>query len=213
MSNDLRRFEQLRFAYLCGKLSPEEVAWMRVMLQAHPQLQAACDDDQHLIELSRGGVEEFLANAAPLVSFDRIAEALAVSSRPWWGARWAAALVHAWQRPMPTSWAAGTVTMLALVVGVQTVRLHQVDFDSPAAYRGSAPAAENKAGVTVIFADSLTLGELRALAASLQCEIVGGPDEEGRVRLMPALGMASARVVVALKANPKVLDAHETPGR
>lgn len=212
MTEDRQRFDALRFAYVCGKLDVQEIAWMEAMLAGHPHWQALCDEDRHLVALGRDALAAALAESAPLVPFERIAERLAQARRPWWGARVVHSLVRALQRPLPAGWAAGAMAMLAVVVGVQTMDLQRLE-SAADGYRGGAPRSAVVAErVSVIFQDDLTLAQLRALAASLQFEVVGGPDEQGALQVVPEGAGKVQALLAALRANPAVLDAHLLSG-
>ena len=208
MNDDLQRFEERSFAFVCDKLDAEEMEWMRSMLEVHPEWSALLDDDRRLLALSRDAVEVKLAEAPPLLSFHEMNAARAAASAPWWGARLAAALGQAWRQPTSTPWAAGAIAMLAVVAGLQTFRLEQATTGATdPVYRSAPPAATHAPAVSVVFADTLTLGQLRAKAAELQFTVIGGPDEQGLVSVIPAGEATSAQLLARLKADPAVLDA------
>jgi hypothetical protein len=97
---------------------------------------------------------------------------------------------------------------------VQTLRLEQLNTDANApVFRGAeGNSATSGPLIQAVFADGVTLGELRKTLAALKLEIVRGPDEQGTIWITVREGDAQ-QALDRLKATGIVLDARITRPR
>lgn len=201
MDNDIERFKQLCFLFVCEKLDQESMAWMRAMLRTHGQLQADVDAERELAARARAGLDALYQATAPLVSFDSVMAA--VNSRtPSTHDRLLHWLQRCWKAQLPVVWVAGATAMLAIAVGVN----QYADDAGLRSYRGGGQVKPAGPQLIVVFADQLTIGELRALLAANELTLVRGPDAQGVARLAVDEGSAAA-ALAALRANSGVIDA------
>lgn len=209
-SEDLARFEAQSFLFACGKLDAVEHAWMTRMLAEHPELAETAHADRVLVEHARAAVHaRAAAHTEPLVPFDALPKPAATIARsrpatqPWWQRA-----LDWWQRPAAGAWAFASIVALALVAGVQTMRLEQLNTDANApVFRGTdGGSATSGPVIQAVFADGLTLGELRKTLAALKLEIVRGPDEQGLIWMTVREGEVQ-QALDRLKATGIVLDA------
>lgn len=215
-SEDLARFEAQSFLFACGKLDAQEQAWMERMIAAHPELAEAAHADRVLVEHTRAAIHaRAAAHTAPLVPFEALpklpAADHATAPRPQ---PWRQRLSAWWQRPAAGAWAFASIAALALVAGVQTLRLEQLSNDANApVFRGTEGDASHSATtgpvIQAVFADGVTLGELRKTLAALKLDIVRGPDEQGLIWITVREGDAQ-QALDRLKATGIVLDARIT---
>lgn len=207
---DLARFEAQSFLFACGKLDAAEQAWMANMIAAHPELAEAAHADRALVEHTRAAVHaRAAAHTEPLVPFEALPKLQTAKNRqrtpaqPWWQrlAAW-------WQRPAAGAWAFASIAALALVAGVQTMRLEQLSNDANTpVFRGTeGGSATTGPVIQAVFADGVTLGELRKTLAALDLEIVRGPDEQGLIWITVRRGEVQ-QALDRLKATGVVLDA------
>lgn len=215
-SEDLARFEAQSFLFACGKLDAAEQAWMTNMIASHPELAETANADRMLVEHTRSAVHaRAAAHTEPLVPFDALPKLPSAKNRqralaqPWWQRA-----LDWWQRPAAGAWAFASIVALALVAGVQTMRLEQLSTDANApVFRGTeGNSATSSPLIQAVFADGVTLGELRKTLAALKLEIVRGPDDQGMIWITVREGDAQ-HAVDRLKATGIVLDAHITRPR
>jgi len=209
-SEDLARFEAQSFLFACGKLDAVEQAWMTRMLAEHPELEETAHADRVLVEQARAAVHaRAAAHIEPLVPFEALPKPAAVNARPqpatqpWWQR-----VLDWWQRPAVGAWAFASIAALALVAGVQTLRLEQLSNDANApVFRGTeGNSATSGPVIQAAFADGVTLGELRKTLAALKLEIIRGPDEQGLIWITVREGEVQ-QALDRLKATGVVLDA------
>ncbi|CAJ0816183.1 hypothetical protein [Ralstonia flaminis] len=209
-SEDLARFEAQSFLFACGKLDAAEQAWMTNMIASHPELVETANADRMLVEHTRSAVHaRAAAHTEPLVPFDALPKLPSAKNRqralaqPWWQRA-----LDWWQRPTAGAWAFASIVALALVAGVQTMRLEQLNTDANApVFRGTdGGSATSGPVIQAVFADDLTLGELRKTLAALKLEIVRGPDEQGLIWMTVREGEVQ-QALDRLKATGIVLDA------
>ena len=210
-SEDLARFEAQSFLFACGKLDAAEHAWMARMIAEHPELAETALADRALVDQARAAVRaRTAAHTAPLVPFEALPKAPAANRQPnspaqqaWWRrlAAW-------WQRPAAGAWAFASIAALALVAGVQTIRLEQLSNDANAPVFRGTEGGSATAGpiIQAVFADGVTLGELRKTLAGLNLEIVRGPDDQGLIWIIVREGEVQ-QALDRLKATGIVLDA------
>lgn len=217
MNDERRRFDALCFLYACGKVTPDEAAWMEAMMARHPAWRGALDQERLLVDQARAADAERRQAAAPLLSFEAIvaAQDAAAPRRAGAGVTLAQRLLAWWRRPVRGGLAYGAMAMLALAVSVQTWRLERA---GPAEgegdglrYRGGAdlwvaPAAQLK----VVFDDRVSAGRLRAELTRLGLNIVHGPDAQGAYLLSVRDGDAG-QAARRLQASGLVLDVLPLP--
>lgn len=215
-SEDVARFEAQSFLFACGKLDAAEQAWMTNMIAAHPELADAAHADRVLVEHTRAAVHaRAAAHTAPFVPFDALPKLPSAMNRqralaqPWWQR-----MMDWWQRPAAGAWAFASIVALALLAGVQTMRLEQSNTDANApVFRGTEGSSATASPlIQAVFADGVTLGELRKTLAALKLEIVRGPNDQGMIWISVREGDAQ-QAVDRLKATGIVLDAHITRPR
>jgi hypothetical protein len=215
-SEDLARFEAQSFLFACGKLDAAEQAWIANMIAAHPELAEAAHADRVLVGHARAVVHaRAAAHTEPLVPFDALPKLQTAkhrqrtSAQPWWQR-----MMDWWQRPAAGAWAFASIVALALLAGVQTLRLEQLNTDANApVFRGAeGNSATSGPLIQAVFADGVTLGELRKTLAALKLEIVRGPDEQGTIWITVREGDAQ-QALDRLKATGIVLDARITRPR
>jgi hypothetical protein len=210
MSDDLDRFRELSFLFVCRKLDDADMAWMAALLERHPALAAAVDADRKLAARARTALDASYHAAAPLLSFEQ-AMAGARAPSPMQGLR--AWMAQAWRRSSSPAWTRGALALLAVCATLQTYRLETLRSDQQQDhYRGVAgQAAAARATLKVIFSDQLSMGELRAMMAAMKLDIVAGPDEQGVVRV--AVGEGSTEQALArLQGHKMVIDVHVVVG-
>jgi len=220
MNDERRRFDALCFLYACGKVTPEEAAWMEAMMARHPAWRDALDQERLLVDQARAADAERRQAAAPLLSLEAILAAEDAAAAPGRtgavaGVTLAQRLLAWWRRPVSGGLAYGAMAMLALAVSVQTWRLERT---GPAEgegdglrYRGGAdlwvaPAAQLK----VVFDDRVSAGRLRAELSRLGLNIVHGPDAEGAYLLSVGDGDAG-QAAQRLRDGGLVLDVLPLP--
>ncbi|CAJ0893369.1 hypothetical protein [Ralstonia flatus] len=215
-SEDVARFEAQSFLFACGKLDAAEQAWMANMIAAHPELAETAHADRVLVEHTRAAVHaRAAAHTEPLVPFDALPKLPSAKNQqrtlaqPWWQR-----MMDWWQRPAAGAWAFASIVALALLAGVQTMRLEQLRTDANApVFRGTeGGSATSSPLIQAVFADGVTLGELRKTLAALKLEIVRGPDAQGMMWITAREGDAQ-QALDRLKATGIVLDAHITRPR
>lgn len=215
-SEDLARFEAQSFLFACGKLDAAEQAWMTNMIASHPELAETANADRMLVEHTRSAVHaRAAAHTEPLVPFDALPKLPSTKNRqralaqPWWQR-----MMGWWQRPAAGAWAFASIVALALLAGVQTMRLEQLHTDANApVFRGTEGSSATASPlIQAVFADGVTLGELRKTLAALKLEIVRGPNDQGMIWISVREGDAQ-QAVDRLKATGIVLDAHITRPR
>ncbi|ANH71553.1 hypothetical protein ACS15_3251 [Ralstonia insidiosa] len=209
-SEDLARFEAQSFLFACGKLDAAEQAWMISMIAAHPELAEAAHADRVLVEHTRAAIDErAAAHTQPLVPFEALPKAGAAKQGPRPSMQsWRQRLMAWWQRPAAGAWAFASIAALALLAGVQTLRLEQLDAGANApVFRGSeGSSATTGPLIQAVFADGVTLGELRKTLTALKLEIVRGPDDQGMVWITVREG-DTQQALDRLRATSIVLDA------
>ncbi|MES3024802.1 MAG: hypothetical protein V4857_24800 [Pseudomonadota bacterium] len=213
MNDDSTRFRELCFLFVCNKLDDAETAWMRSMLLAHPELAAEVADNEAAAAQVRAGLAYSYQTSPPLLSFEEMMAAVN-RDRPTRLALLRARVVQAWRMPPARAWSAGAAAMLVLGLSVQTYRLETVRMGER--YRGVPDSIDStQAGrqlLMVVFSDKLNVGELRALLAGSNLDIVGGPDEQGVMWLaVPDGGLEPA--LASLRANKAVLDVRVVSGQ
>ncbi len=215
-SEDLARFEAQSVLFACGKLDAAEQAWMANMIASHPELAETANADRVLIEHTRSAVHaRAAAHTEPLVPFDALPKLPSAKDRqralaqPWWQR-----IIDWWQRPATGAWAFASIVTLALLAGLQTMRMEQLNPDANApVFRGpEGSSATSSPLIQAVFADGVTLGELRKTLAALKLEIVRGPNAQGMMWITVREGDAQ-QALDRLKATGIVLDAHITRPR
>ena len=225
MNDDLIRFRSLCFLYVCQKLDPDETTWMQQMLDKHPELIRELEVDQHLVNAARDAFADEREHAKSLVDFDQIAEQLE-TRHPNASANFVERVTDwfssFWHRTLPMGWTATAMASLALVMSVQTYQLYVTSSEQEenSQYRGAG--SENKSTITileVVFADDVSIKELRRVLPSLDLGIICGPDQQGvtNLILLNASGNAStssaAQALADLKASKLVIDARLVQGK
>ncbi|WP_426194491.1 hypothetical protein [Massilia sp. DWR3-1-1] len=207
MNDDDERFRELRFLYVCGKLDPIETAWMAAQLQRDPARAAELDAERGMAADLRAALDANYLAAAPLLSFEQaMAGAAGVLPAPRVPA-WRGWLAQAWRHAVSPAWTGGALALLAVCATVQTYRVEQLHSEQgERLYRGAVAPVPAGATLRVLFADPLTIGQLRALMAARKLEIVAGPDEQGVVLVRVGEGEGEA-ALAALRREPMVLDA------
>lgn len=206
MHEDIDRFADLRFLYACNKLDPAETAWVDAMLAAHPELAADITADRALVQASREALAYVAQTTPPLVTFNEIARALDQPAPPGWWQRLAGAIRLAWILPMPSGYAVCAMALLALVAGLQ-FSVPTRDAATGPVYRGTGTPVPVVPTVAVVFAETLTVGQLRSLSDELDFDIVAGPDRHGVFQLAPRTPGSAHKLAEQLKAHAAVMDA------
>ena len=210
MNDDFNRFRALCFLYACGKLDASETSWMQQMLLSHPELKTELEADQQLVTAAREAYAADRTKAAPLVSFDTIVSQ--IEDKPSSLISW---LVQQWNRPMQTGWALTAVATLVIATAVQTYQLRDATQVSAASnqYRGGATApSPNSPMIEVVFADAVTVSDLRRVLPILNLAIICGPDQQGVTHIAVQSGSAE-QALTQLNASKLVIDAHLVQGK
>lgn len=234
MNDDLIRFRSLCFLYVCQKLDHDETAWMQQMLDKHPELIRELEVDQHLVNAARDAFADEREHAKSLVDFDQIAEQLETRHSETHHANASTNFVDRvtdwfssfWNRTLPMGWTATAMASLALVMSVQTYQLYVTSSEQEenSQYRGAG--SENKSTITileVVFADDVSIKDLRRVLPSLDLGIICGPDQQGVTNLIllnasgngsgNASGSSAAQALADLKASKLVIDARLVQGK
>lgn len=203
MSDDLNRFRAHCFQFACGKLDPEETAWMEGMLSRHPQLQAEVDADRELVRLAREGLEQ---EAKPLVSFEQIRQALDAQQAQR-GTSDDGRLAGWWRRLASTPasngsrWAVAAVVTLCVMAGFQARHLLEPDSVPDDGYRAVEPAGQGEEGVLLVkFREDVALGGLREQLAAMHMRIRRGPAADGTYEVVVTEGTL-AQAIQRLQAS------------
>ena len=208
MSDDRARFDDLRFLFACDKLDHDDAAWMRDQLRRHPALEEEVAAERKLAGQLQAAVSALYAATPPLLTCEEVmAAANAAPAQRWPALRaWISGLGQASRRAFAPSWSTGVMAALALCICVQTYRVEQFTSDiGDTRYRGGAVAASDIVLLKVVFADTATFGQLRALTSASQLEVVAGPDPQGVVVMRVANAQAT-KAVEALRTSAIVLD-------
>lgn len=205
MSDDVTRFREQCFLFVCNKLDSAEMAAMAAILARHPELGAEVAAERALVAQARAGLAASYQAAPPLLSYaDMMAAVKADRASTRRGAL--ARLAAWWNNFLSPAWASAALALLVLGVGVQTYRLEQVSSAQvDATYRG-LPQQAGRPLLKVVFTDELSMGELRKLLSGMHLDIVSGPDEQGVVWLALSEGSA-VQAVENLKKSKAVIDA------
>lgn len=205
MSDDVTRFREQCFLFVCDKLDSSEMASMAAILARHPELGAEVAAERAMVAQARAGLAASYQAAPPLLSYaDMMAAVKADRASTWRGAL--ARLAACWHNFHAQAWSSAALALLVLGIGVQTYRLELVSSSHvDATYRG-LPQQAGRTLLKVVFTDELSMGELRTLLSGMRLEIVGGPDEQGVVWLALTEGSA-VQAVENLKKSKAVIDA------
>lgn len=202
--DELERFRSLAFFYACDKLDAKERAWMDQQLAAHPDWQAIVAEEREFASATREAIETSYTERAPLVAFDDLPDAATIAARGQpkgdaaTGKRQPLTLAERlrrwWRAPVGRGWAFASVAALALLAGLQTMRLAgleklAVPTESASTIRGGgASPAPGVPLLQVIFVETTTIAQIRKTLGDLELDVVRGPDEDGMLWLAVPAG-------------------------